>query len=53
MWIVDAEEMEGVAESVLRLGVASHAVWVLGPGSLWVTLAESVKESSRNCLARM
>lgn len=53
MWIVDSEEMEGVAESVLCLGVASHAVRVLGPGSLWVRLAESVKESSRNCSARM
>ena len=53
MWIVDAEGMEGVAESVLCLGVASQAVWVMGPGSLWVRLAGSVKESLRNCSARM
>lgn len=53
VWIVDAEGMERVAESVLCLGVASQAVWVMGPGSLWVRLAGSVKESLRNCSARM
>ena len=48
-----AEGMEGVAEIVLWLGVASHRVWVLGPASRWVRLAESVKELLRNCSARM
>lgn len=44
VWIVGAEGMEGVAEIVLWLGVASHRVWVLGPESLWVRVAENVKE---------